>query len=59
MRGGNKMNDNEYKELTLKLNSIDIRLTKLETILKFYSMIIPTLTLILGSIIGIIIGHFI
>jgi len=59
MRGGNKMNDNEYKELTLKLNSIDIRLTKLETILKFYSMIIPSLTLILGSIIGIIIGHFI
>ena len=58
MRGDN-MNDNEYKELTLKLNSIDIRLTKLETILKFYSMIIPTLTLILGSIIGIIIGHFI
>ena len=56
---GDKMNDNEYKELTLKLNSIDIRLTKLETILKFYSMIIPTLTLILGSIIGIIIGHFI
>jgi len=53
------MNDNEYKELALKLNSIDIRLTKLETILKFYSMIIPTLTLILGSIIGIIIGHFI
>jgi len=53
------MNDNEYKELTLKLNSIDIRLTKLETIIKFYSTIIPTLTLILGSIIGIIIGHFI
>ena len=56
---GNNMSENEYKELTLKLNSIDIRLTKLETILKFYSMIIPTLTLILGSIIGIIIGHFI
>ena len=53
------MNENEYKELTLKLNSIDIRLTKLETIIKFYSMIIPTLTLILGGIIGVIIGHFI
>jgi len=59
MQGGNKMNENEYKELTLKLNSIDIRLTKLETIIKFYSMIIPTLTLILGGIIGVIIGHFI
>jgi len=53
------MNDNEYKELTLKLNNIDIRLTKLETLIRFYSLIIPTLTLILGSIIGIIIGHFI
>jgi len=49
----------EYNEIMAKLNSLDIRITKIETSIKFYSLIIPVLMLILGSIIGVIIGHFI
>ncbi len=53
------IDNKEYNEIMAKLNSLDIRITKIETSIRFYSMIIPTLMLILGSIIGIIIGHFI